>query len=61
MLTPPIIKVYPPTNLRKNFVPTKFWQIFKLSPLIIMVEGGRNHGYWIKFINEYTHREEEPE
>ena len=40
MLTPPIIKVYPPTNLRKNFVPTKFWQIFKLSPLIIMVEGG---------------------
>ena len=29
ILTPPI-KVYPPTNLRKNFVPTKLWQISKL-------------------------------
>ena len=26
------IEVYPPTNVRKNFVPTKTWQIFKLGP-----------------------------
>ena len=26
------MEVYPSTNLRKNFVPAKFWQIFKLSP-----------------------------
>ena len=43
-ITPPFyfncpIEVYPPTNLRKNFVPTKFWQIFKLSPPIIMWVG----------------------
>ena len=30
------IQVYPPKNVRKNFVFTKFWQIFKLSPPIIM-------------------------
>ena len=29
------IGVYPPTNVRKNFVPTKFWQIFKLNLSII--------------------------
>ena len=34
------MEVYPPTNVRKNSVPTKFWQIFKLSPPI----GGRNNG-----------------
>ena len=43
-ITPPFyfncpIEVYPPTNLRKNFVPTKFWQIFKLNPPIIMWVG----------------------
>ena len=32
----PLIEVYPPTNVRKNFVPTKFWQIFKLSPLPLL-------------------------
>ena len=35
ILTPPI-EVYPPTNIWKFFVPTKFWQIFKFSPPIIM-------------------------
>ena len=30
------IQVYLLTNLRKNFVPAKFWQIFKLSSPIIM-------------------------
>ena len=35
LLTPPI-KVYPPKNVRKNFAPTKFWQIVQLSPPIIM-------------------------
>ena len=38
-ITPPI-EVYPPTNLRKKFVLTKFWQIFKLSLPIIMGRGG---------------------
>ena len=33
------IEVYPPKNLRKKFVPTKFWQVFKLSPLIILRMG----------------------
>ena len=42
ILTPPI-EVYPPTNLRKNFVPTKFCQVFKLTPLIIMGGVCRNH------------------
>ena len=37
ILTCPI-NVYPPTNVRKIFVPTKFWQIFKLSSPIIMGE-----------------------
>ena len=37
-MTPPI-EVYPPTNVRKNFDPTKFWQIFKLSLYIIMWRG----------------------
>ena len=49
-ITPPFyfncpIEVYPPTNLRKNFVPTKFWQIFKLSPPIIM---GLGQKPWFK-------------
>ena len=35
------IEVYPPTNVRKNFVPTKIWKIFKLSLPIIMKKGGR--------------------
>ena len=35
ILTPPI-DVYPPKNVRKTFVPTKFWRIFKLNPPIIM-------------------------
>ena len=48
MLLPPYnfnsIEVYPPTNVRKNFVPTKFWQIFELIPRIIMGGGtGRYH------------------
>ena len=34
-LTPPI-EVYPATNVRKSFVTTKFWQIFKLSHPIVM-------------------------
>ena len=33
------MEVYPPTNVRKNFVPTTFWQIFKLSPPILMGRG----------------------
>ena len=33
------ILFYPPTNVRKNFVPTKFCQIFKLSLPIIMWVG----------------------
>ena len=39
ILTHPI-EVYPITNKWKNFVPTKFWQIFKLSPPIIKGGGG---------------------
>ena len=36
------IEVYPPTNVRKTFVPTKIRKIFKLSLRIIMKkEGGR--------------------
>ena len=36
-----------PTKVRKKFFPTKFWQIFKLSPPIIMGGGerGKNHVY----------------
>ena len=42
-ITPPYsfnspIEVYPLTNVRKYFAPTKFWQIFKLSPPTIMGE-----------------------
>ena len=37
-LTPPH-RVLSPTNVRRSFIPTKFWQIFKLSPAIIM--GGK--------------------
>ena len=33
-LTPPI-EVYRATNVRKNFVTTKFWQVFKLSHPIV--------------------------
>ena len=32
----PSIEVYPATNVRKNFVTTKFWKIFKLSHPIVM-------------------------
>ena len=38
------------TNVRKNFVPTKFWQIFKLSPPITMV-GAETMFYWNGYIN----------
>ena len=34
-LTPPI-DIYPATNVRKNFVTTKFWQILKLSHPIVV-------------------------
>ena len=32
----PSIEVYPATNVRKNFVTTKFWEIFKLNHPIVM-------------------------
>ena len=38
ILTPPI-EVYPATNVRKIFVTTKSWQIFKLSHPITMGGG----------------------
>ena len=47
ILTPPI-EVYLSTNVRKNFVPNKFWQILKLSPPIIMGEGGAETMKWYK-------------
>ena len=37
-LTPPI-EVYPATTVRKHFVTTKSWQIFKLSQPIVMGGG----------------------
>ena len=37
-LTPPI-EVNPATNVRKNFVTTKLWQMFKLSQPIVMGGG----------------------
>ena len=40
----PSIEVYPPINVRKDFVPTKFWEIFKLS-LPIMMGGGAETMY----------------
>ena len=33
------MKVHPATNVRKNFVTTKFWQVFELSHPIVMGEG----------------------
>ena len=36
MFLTPAIEVYPVTNVRKNFVTPKFWQIFKLSHAIVM-------------------------
>ena len=54
----------PPPQIKKKICPTKFWQIFKLSPSIIMGwGGGRNHRTppfppykgegdgWVKFLN----------
>ena len=29
-----------PTKVRQNFVPTKFWQFFKLSPPLPYYNGG---------------------
>ena len=43
ILTPPI-EVYPSTNARKNFAPTKFWEIFKSSPPIIIFWGESGAG-----------------
>ena len=39
MFLTPLIKVYPATNVGKNFVTTKLWQIFKLSHPIVMGGG----------------------
>ena len=39
MFLTPAIEVYPVTNVRKNFVTPKFWQIFKLSHAIVMGVG----------------------
>ena len=38
VLSTPPIEVYPAINVRKNFVTTKFWQIFKLSHPVVMGE-----------------------
>ena len=40
----------PPRNVKKKFGPTKFWQIFKLRPSIIM-GGSRNYGHSGKSLN----------
>ena len=54
-----LIEFYPPTNLRKNFMPTKFWQVFKLippSPPSIIIEGeggGGSHGLTVSKIQSY--------
>ena len=48
-LTPPI-EVYPAINVRKNFVTTKFWQIFKLSHPIVMGGGAETMYNQITFI-----------
>ena len=45
ILTPPD-RVLSPTNVRRSFIPSKFWQIFKLSPAIIM--GERNHAFLLQ-------------
>ena len=36
-ITPPM-EIYPAENVRKNFVTTKLWQIFKPSHPIVMGE-----------------------
>ena len=52
------IKVYLPTNPRKNFVPTKLWQIFKWSPPLppILCGWGRNHGLNVSEIQGLSSR-----
>ena len=48
-LTRPI-EVYPVTNVVKNFVTTKFWQILKLSHSIVMGGGTQAMYNQITFI-----------
>ena len=45
-------RCFPPTNLRKKFVLTTFWQIFELSPPIIMWVG-TNHGLTVSEIQSH--------
>ena len=39
ILLTPLIEVYLATNVKKKFVTTKFWKIFKLSHPIVMAGG----------------------
>ena len=48
-LTPPI-EIYRATNIRKKFVTTKFWQVFKLSHPILTGGGAETMFNQISFI-----------
>ena len=50
VLSTPPIEVYPAISVRKNFVTTKFWQIFKLSHPIVMGVGAETLYNQITFI-----------
>ena len=49
-LTPPI-EVYPARNVRKKFVTTKFWQIFKLSQVATELS---SHKMYSKMLRQFS-------